>query len=90
MTVNMNDLNDQGRKYIIAAAGQSFPDIDHAEDQSLAYYEFSPNHGGDNISISFTISQPGYVTLGFLASMTDNGSFFEVNSLKLEYNYSNE
>ena len=90
MTVNMNDLNDQGRKYIIAAAGQSFPDIDHAEYQSLAYYEFSPNHGGDNISISFTISQPGYVTLGFLASMTDNGSFFEVNSLKLEYNYSNE
>jgi len=89
MTVNMNDLNDQGRKYIIAAAGQSFPDIDHAEDQSLAYYEFSPNHGGDDISITFDIAASGYVTVGFLASMTDNGSFFEVNNLKLEYNYSN-
>ena len=89
MTVNMNDLNDQGRKYIVAALGQNFPDIDHAEDQSLAYYEFSSNHGGDNISITFSIDTPGYVTLGFLASMTDNGSFYEVNYLKLEYNYSN-
>ena len=89
MTVNMNDLNDQGKKYIVAAQGKAFPDIEHVEDQSIANYEFSPNHGGDDISITFTIDTPGYVTLGFLANMTDNGSFFEVNYLKLEYNYNN-
>lgn len=90
MTINVNDMNDQGIKYIAAALGSSFPDIDQVEHQSISFYEFSSHHAGDSVSLTFEIDSPGEVTLGFVASMYDNGSFFEINSVRLEYNYTSE
>ncbi|ANI89084.1 hypothetical protein A9P82_07140 [Arachidicoccus ginsenosidimutans] len=78
-------LGTAGDKYLVVNKGDSLPDITDLN-SATGYFNFSASAEGATVNVDFNVTEPSSnITVGFVSTMPNTGSYYKITSVKLQY-----